>query len=166
MVPWEAASKQAKSGMIWPPGKTSIRNRPPLVSSTILANRSAAPSITSSRRGQDVDMRHWTFGWAMTLGTSATAAVATAATVPAALVMNLRRAVITAPLHGHELMVGALGDVVPGADQRLELRVGGVHLPGHGALLRFFLDDLGGQLLQITQHRRRELKHLDFSLEL
>src|SRR5215510_5274000 len=129
MVPWDAASKQAKSGMIWPPGKTSIRNRPPLVSSTILANRSAAPSITSSRRGQDVDMRHWTFGWAMTLGTSTTVVVATAASVPAAFVRNLRRSVITPPLAGDELVIGALGDVVPGADQRLELRVGRVDLP-------------------------------------
>src|SRR5215831_10086563 len=34
----------------------------------------------------------------------------------------------------HELVIGALGHVVPGADQRLELRVGGVHLPGHGRL--------------------------------
>jgi len=29
--------------MIWPPGKTSIRNRPPLVSSTTFASRWAAP---------------------------------------------------------------------------------------------------------------------------
>jgi hypothetical protein len=39
-------------------------------------------------------------------------------------------------------MVGAFGDVVPGADECLELREGGVHLPGHGRLLRFLPDDL------------------------
>ena len=43
ILPWEAASKQSNGCMIWPPGKTSIRNRPPLVSSTIFANRWAAP---------------------------------------------------------------------------------------------------------------------------
>ena len=50
IVPLEVASKHSNGGMIWPPGKTSIRNRPPLVSSTTLASRSAAPWITSSSR--------------------------------------------------------------------------------------------------------------------
>ena len=67
MVPFEAASKHSNGGMIWPPGKTSIRNRPPLVSSTTFASRWAAPCITSNAAVQVVDMRHWTFGWAMTL---------------------------------------------------------------------------------------------------
>ena len=34
------------------------------------------------------------------------------------------------------------------------------------ALLGFLPDDLGRQLLEITQHRRRELEHLDLALEL
>jgi hypothetical protein len=29
MVPFEAASKHSNGCMIWPPGKTSMRNRPP-----------------------------------------------------------------------------------------------------------------------------------------
>jgi hypothetical protein len=66
MVPWEAASKQANGGMIWPPGKTSIRNRPTLVSSTIFASRWAAPLSTSSAGGYAVDNRHWILGCAMT----------------------------------------------------------------------------------------------------
>jgi hypothetical protein len=55
--------------MIWPPWNTSILNRPPLISSTSLASCSAEPCITSAPGGQAVDMRHWTFGWAMTFGT-------------------------------------------------------------------------------------------------
>jgi hypothetical protein len=51
IVPWEAASKQANGVMICPPGKTSIRNRPPLVSSTILPSRWAAPWSWSSTGG-------------------------------------------------------------------------------------------------------------------
>jgi hypothetical protein len=43
MVPCEAAAKHSSGGMIWPPGNTSIRNRPPLVSSTTFANSCAAP---------------------------------------------------------------------------------------------------------------------------
>ena len=62
MVPCEAASKQPNVGMIWPPGKTSIRNRPPLVSSTTFASRCAAPWSTSSAAVHPVDIRHWTFG--------------------------------------------------------------------------------------------------------
>jgi hypothetical protein len=43
-----------------------------------------------------VDIRHWTFGCAMTLGAStiAAAAAAAAATTPPAFAMNLRRSVI------------------------------------------------------------------------
>jgi len=51
--------------MIWPLAKTSIRNRPPLISSTIFAKCSAV-NCTSRERAQAVDMRHWIFGWAMT----------------------------------------------------------------------------------------------------
>ncbi len=58
MVPFEAASKQPKSGMIWPAAKTSIRNRPPLISSTTFARRWATPWGTSSAGGQAVDIRH------------------------------------------------------------------------------------------------------------
>src|SRR5262249_32953989 len=65
----------------------------------------------------------------------------------------------------HELMVGAFGDVVPGADQRLELREGRMALPGHGCLLGFFFDDLCRQLLEIVKHRQRELENLDLTLE-
>ena len=77
--------------MIWPAGKTSIRNRPPLVSSTTFASRWAPPCSTSSRGCQAVDIRHWTFGWAMTFGASTMAAAATAAIAPLAFAMNLRR---------------------------------------------------------------------------
>src|SRR5215468_7971299 len=49
--------------------------------------------------------------------------------------------VITPPLHRHELMVGTLGDVVPRPHQRLELREGRVHLPGHERFLRLLADD-------------------------
>src|SRR6266498_2369773 len=102
----------------------------------------------------------------MTLGAS-TMAAAAAAMAPPAVAMSLRRSVIPLPSsHCHELMVGAFGDVVPRAHQRLELREGGVHLPGHGGLLGFFPDDLGRELLEIAQHRHRELEHLDLALEL
>jgi len=54
---------------------------------------------------------------------------------PLAFAMNLRRSLFTLPSsHRHELMVGAFGDVVPRAHQRLKLREGRVHLPGHGGL--------------------------------
>src|SRR5437879_7910783 len=103
----------------------------------------------------------------MTLGASTMVAVAAATTAPLAVAMNLRRSVIPPPSSPrHELMVGAFGDVVPGAHQRLELREGRVHLPGHGGLLGFFPDDLGCQLLEIAQHRHRELEDLDLALEL
>src|SRR5712692_11741144 len=103
----------------------------------------------------------------MTLGASTMAAAAAAAIVPPALARNLRRSVITLPSsHRDELMVGAFGDVVPGTHEGLELRERRVHLPGHGGLLGFFLDDLGRQLLKIAQHRDREREHLDVTLEL
>src|SRR5438876_2488241 len=166
MVPFDAASKQSSGGMIWPPGKTSIRNRPSLISSTTFASRSAVP-CNSFDRAQAVDIRHWIFGWAMTLGAWTMAPVATAAIAPLAVAMNLRRSVITlASSHRHQLVVSAFGDVVPGAHQRLELCEGGMHLPGHGGLLGLLPDDLGCQLLEITQHRKRELEQLDLALEL
>src|SRR6266404_2814228 len=115
MVPWEAASKQAKSVMIWPPAKTSIRNRPPLISSTTFASSRAAPWRLSSTGGQAVDIRHWTFGCAMTLGASTIAAAATAATAPPVFTRNLRRSVVTLPSScPDELMVGARGGVIEG----------------------------------------------------
>src|SRR6185295_12667425 len=166
MVPFEAASKQAKSGMIWPAAKTSIRNRPPLVSSTTFASRWAAPCSTSRAGGQAVDIRHWTFGCAMTLGAS-TMAAAVAASTPPAVAMNLRRWDITLPSsYPDELVVGAFRNVVPGAHQRLELCERRVHLAGHGGLLGLLPDDLGRQLLEIAQHRGRELEHFDLALEL
>src|SRR6266436_3037381 len=111
IVPCEVASKQPNVDMIWPPGKTSIRNRPPLVSSTTFASLWAAPWSTSSAAVQPVE--------------------------------------------------GALRDAVPRAHQRLELRVGGVHLPGHGGLLRFVLDDFGRELPQITEQRHRSTLFLN-----
>src|SRR5207245_5704928 len=103
----------------------------------------------------------------MTLGASTIAAAATAAIAPPAFTMNLRRSVVTQPSSDRdELMVGAFRDVVPGTHERLELRERRVHLPGHGGLLGFFPDDLGRQLLEIAQHRHRELEHLDLALEL
>src|SRR6266567_1356307 len=153
-VPFEAASKHSNGGMIWPPGKTSIRNRPPLICSTTVASRWAAPCRMSIAGVHAVDIRHWTFGWAMTLAQSVTVAAATAAIAPLAVTMNLRRSVVTLPSsHRDELMVGAFGDVVPGAHQRLELREGGVHLPGHRSFLGFFPDDLGRELLEVAQDR-------------
>src|SRR5437016_2171779 len=165
IVPWEVASKQANGCMICPPGKTSIRNRPPLVASTTFASCWAAPWSTSSAGVQAVDIRHWTFGCAITLGALEMPAAATAATAPPAFTMNLRRSVMTSSSDRDERMVGAFGDAVPGAHQRLKLREGCVHLPGHGSLLGFFPEDLDRQLLEITQHRNRELEHLDLALE-
>src|SRR5437016_7568018 len=71
-----------------------------------------------------------------------------------------------ARLDRHELMVGAFRGVIPGAHQRLELREGRVHPPGHGGLLRFFPDDLGRHLPELPQHRKGELAHLDLAAEL
>src|SRR5215472_5770843 len=139
IFPCEAASKHSNGCMICPPGKTAIWKRPPLASSTTLAICWAARRCTSNAAENAVDMRHWTFGCAMTWGKSTMAAAAAVTKVPPAVTMNLRRA----------LVVGALGHVVPGAHQRLELREGGVDLPGHGRLLRFLLDDLGGDLPEL-----------------
>ncbi len=94
IVPCEVASKQANGGMIWPPGKTSIRNRPPLISSTSFPTRWAA-LWTPSAGVQLVDMRHWILGWAMAYG-ARTVAAAPAATIPAAVARNCRRAVMAA----------------------------------------------------------------------
>jgi len=58
ILPCEVASKQSNGFMIWPPGKTSTRNRPSLVSSTSFASRCAAPWSTSSAGVQVVDIRH------------------------------------------------------------------------------------------------------------
>src|SRR5712692_4840830 len=103
----------------------------------------------------------------MTFGASTMAAAAAAATTPLTLTMNLRRSVIgLASSTRDELMVRAFGDPIPEAHQRLELREGGVHLPGHGSLLGFLPDDLDRQLLEIAQHRNGKLEHLDFALEL
>jgi hypothetical protein len=62
IVPLAVASKHSNGCMICPPGKTSMRNRPPLASSTIVARRWAAPWGTSRLGVQVVDIRHWTFG--------------------------------------------------------------------------------------------------------
>src|SRR6266567_3389196 len=94
MVPCEAASKQPSAGTIVSPGKTSIRNRPPLISSTTFASRWAPPWSTSSAGVQVVDIRHWIFGCAMTQGASTMAAAAAAAITPPAFAMNLRRSLI------------------------------------------------------------------------
>src|SRR5207245_9322851 len=61
----------------------------------------------------------------------------------------------------HELMVCAFRNVIPSADQRLELRERRVHLPGHGGLFGFFLDALGCDLLEIAEDWRRALAHPD-----
>src|SRR5215510_15304773 len=125
IFPSEAASKQSKGCMICPPGKTSMWKRPPLVSSTSLANCRAAACTVSADGGNAVDMRHWIFGCAMTLGASTMTEAAAAATTPPAVTMNLRRSVIPV-LPRDEPMVGALGDVIPRTHQRLELRERGV----------------------------------------
>src|SRR5262252_5245468 len=144
ILPWDAASKHSNGCMIWPPGKTSIRNRPPLVSSTIFPSLWAAPCSTSRDGVQDVDIRHWTFGWAITMGESMMAVATTAATRLPPVAMNLRRSLVMAsssPLH--ELMVGALGHLIPRAHSRLKLRERRVHFAGRRRLLGLFLDDLG-----------------------
>src|SRR6266853_2808208 len=167
MVPCEAAVKHSNGCRIWPPGKTSIRNRPPLISSTAFASRWAAPRCMSNTAVKAVDIRHWTFGCATTLGAATMLAAVAAAITPPAVAINLRRSVVTLPSSPrHELMVGAFGDVILGPHQRLELGDGGVHHPGHWRLLGFLLDDLRRQLLEIAQHRHRQWEHLDLALEL
>src|SRR5262245_55868935 len=101
----------------------------------------------------------------MTWGASTMAVAAVATIRPPTFAMNWRRSVIPVTSPRDELVVGALGHVVPRAHQRLKLRERGVDLPGHRRLLGFLLGDLGGQLLEIAQHRRRELDHLDLALE-
>src|SRR5262245_19210887 len=111
-VPWEAASKQARGGMIWPPEKTSILKRPALISSTIRASCWAEPWSTSFAGLHVLDIRHWIFGWAMTLGASTTGAAPIAANVPPAFTMNQRRPIVTRLSSSrHELVIGALGDM-------------------------------------------------------
>src|SRR5215470_13555037 len=167
IVPLEAASKHSNGCIIWPPWRTSIRNRPPLVSSTTFANLWAAPWSRSSAFVHAVDMRHWTFGCAMTLGASTMAAAVAVARAPPAVTINRRRSIVTLPSSSRdELLVGPLGDVIPRADQRLELREGRMDFPGHGRLLRFLFHDLGGDLLELPEHQRRELDNLDCALEL
>src|SRR5262245_3355035 len=166
MVPFDAASKHSNGCMIWPPAKTSIRKRPPLVSSTIFASCSAL-ACTSSPRVHAVDMRHWIFGWAMTLGASTILVVAAAASAPPVLTRNLRRSVTTCcSLSSHVLLIRTLGDVVPRAHEALELRERGVHLSSHRAPLRLCPHLLDRQLPQVAQERLREEQHLDTSLEI
>src|SRR5262245_24061642 len=167
-VPREAASKHSNAGMISPSAKTSIRNRPPLISSTTFASRWAVPCCRSSVLGEAVDIRHWIFGWATTFGASTTATAPVAiSTPPPASTMNRRRPLIAlAPSPRDELVVGAVRHVVPGGHQRLEPSEGGVHSLGHRGLLGLLLHHLGGKLLEIAQHRPRELDHLDLCLEL
>src|SRR5262245_23017958 len=93
-LPCAAASKHSNAVMIWPAGNTSIRNRPPLISSTAFASRTAAPNWMSSAAGKAVGIRHWTFGWAMTFGASMSVAAVTAAAAPLAFVRKLRRPVM------------------------------------------------------------------------
>src|SRR5262245_16036418 len=84
----------------------------------------------------------------MTPGGSRVAVDATAASAPLAVLMQLRRP-LSAPLSPlDELRVRALGDVIPGADHRLELCVRCVHLPVHRRLLGFFPDNVSGDLLE------------------
>src|SRR5262249_14511980 len=119
IVPFEAASKQSNGCTIWPPAKTSILNRPPLISSTTLANCSAV-RCTSSARGQAVDMRHWTFGCAMTWGASMIAVAVAAATMPPAVRRNLRRSLISLTPPGLVVRgVGSLDDLIGSQEQRL-----------------------------------------------
>src|SRR5213594_146596 len=93
VVPWDAASKQPNAGISSPAANTWILSRPPLISSMILPRCWAEPCKTSSAGVHVVDIRHWNFGWAMTLGAS-TAAVAPATTSsPPAFTMNLRRTI-------------------------------------------------------------------------
>src|SRR5215813_8722834 len=167
ILPWEAASKHSNGCMIWPPGKTSIRNRPPLISSTIFPSLWAAPCSTSSDGVQAVDMRHWTVGCAITLGASTATAAAAVASAPVAVTMNLRRSLVTpSSSPRYKLVVRAFGDAVPRAHQGLELREGRVYLARHGRLLGFFLDSLGRELLELAQHGCRDLDHFDLALEL
>src|SRR5215813_8757594 len=157
MVPFEAASKVSSVGMIWPADETSIWNRPPLVSSTTLASRRAEPWSTSSAGVHVVGILHLIFGCAMTWGAPTMVAAVAAATTAPAFAMNRRLSVIESASPFHKLVVGAFGDVVPRTHQGLELLVRGVHPPGHGCLLRLLLHHFSRELLEVPQHRRREL---------
>src|SRR5690242_20234862 len=112
----------------------------------------------SSWGGQAVDRRHCTRGCAMTAGASASAIVARAAVLPA-VARNLRRGSIPSPccLALEELMVGALGDLIPRPQLRLDPREGCADLPGHRALLGLLADDVDGQPAQRSQDGHREL---------
>src|SRR5262245_16830749 len=110
-------------------------------------------------------MRHWTFGCAMTLGASSNTAGAVTVIAPPTVARNLRRARITSS-SCNELVVGAFGDAIPRTDERLELRIGGMDLPGHRRLLRLLPDHVSGDLLEIAEHRTRKREDLDFRLEL
>src|SRR5262245_36451709 len=173
-VPLDVASKHSNGGMIWPPGMTSIRKRPPLISSTTCPRRWALLWRMSCPLVQAVDIRHWIFGWAMTWGASTATAAPAAASAPPAFTMNRRRftGVVSFSRRTsfgspcHELVIRAFGDVIPGADQRLEFRERRVDLPRHGRLLRFLSDGLSRELLELVQDRRGELEDLDLGLEL
>src|SRR5262245_27819328 len=117
----------------------------------------------------------------MTRGASTTGAASTAASTPPAVTMNRRRSMRFTSVRGgpepdscdrefdlprHELMVGAFGDAIPRTYERLELRVGRVHLSGHRGSLRLFSDHLDRQLLEIPEQRPRVLEKLDLALEL
>src|SRR5262245_4074515 len=115
----------------------------------------------------------------MTWGASTIAAAPAAASVPPAFTMKRRRSMaMVSFLEGtardpatwrsprHKLVVGALGDVVPRADQRLELRERRVHLSSHWRLFRFLAEGLGRELFELPQDRNGKLDHLDLVLEL
>src|SRR5262249_2159928 len=113
-----------------------------------------------------VDMRHWTFGWAMTLRASMATAAPAATSAPVALAMNRRRSVTAPPgSPRHESVIRALGNLVPGPHQRVELRERRVRLPRHGARFGLVLHHLGGELLQLSQHGQRILDDLHLALE-
>src|SRR5262245_3425519 len=102
----------------------------------------------------------------MTLGASTMPDPATAAITPLAVTMNLRRSVVTLPSPCHELLIGPFGHVIPGADQRLELRERRVDLSRHGRLLGFLSQNLALETAEVAQHGSRKLKHFDLALEL
>src|SRR5262245_58158799 len=103
----------------------------------------------------------------MTWGASTTTATPAAASVPPAFTMKRRRPIIGSdPSPRHEIVVGALGDVVPRTDQRLELRERRLDLAGHRRSLGFLPKNLARQLPEIAQDRSREGQHLDLVLEL
>src|SRR5215470_20336841 len=63
-------------------------------------------------------------------------------------------------------MEGAFGDVVPRADERLELRERRVDFLRHRRLLGLLSNHFDRELLEIAQHGGGELKELDLALEL